>query len=401
MEDVSVGGSPSIRVLLIDDMKLIGKAVGRMLEGEPDIAFHYLDDGLRAIETAASFEPTVILQDLVMPDVDGLQLIDAFRANPSTRDTPLIMLSAEEDPKTKADAFARGANDYVVKLPDRIELLARIRHHSKGFINLKERNLAYHELAAKEKALAEDVAHASKYVCSLLPPPLKKGEIRADWRFIPSATLGGDTFGYHWLDDDHFVLFLLDVSGHGIRPALLAVSALNAIRSKSLPDTDFRDPSQVVAALNLAFQMEQQNNLYFTIWYGVYHKPTGRLDFSGGGHPPALLVSNGKPAEELHPKGPMVGAFEDIEFAVSTVTLDGPARLFLFSDGAYEIERNDEKKSMWPFDEFAKFVSEATLGGKPVMDDLIALGRELQGREQFVDDVSIVDFQFDAPVAKT
>ena len=115
---------------------------------------------------------------------------------------------------------------------------------------------------------------AAHYVQSLLPDKLKKGDVITDWRFIPSAELGGDSFGYHWLDDDHFAFYLLDVSGHGVGSALLSVSAMNALRSQALPQTDFRVPGQVLAALNNAFQMEQQNGLFFTIWYGVYNKPS-------------------------------------------------------------------------------------------------------------------------------
>ena len=203
----------------------------------------------------------------------------------------MIVLSTKEEPKIKAEAFGLGANDYIVKLPDRLELLARIRYHSKGYINLLQRNEAYRALQASQNLLAKDVAQAAKYVYSLLPEKLKKGDIRTDWRFIPSAELGGDSFGYDWVDDDHFAFYLLDVSGHGVGAALLSVSALNALRSQSLPQTDFRDPGQVLTALNKAFPMEQQNGLFFTIWYGIYHRPTRRLDYAGGGHPPALLLT--------------------------------------------------------------------------------------------------------------
>ena len=221
-----------------------------------------------------------------MPEIDGLTLVKTFRANEPTRETPMIVLSTKEEPTVKAEAFALGANDYIVKLPDRLELLARIRYHSKGYINLLQRNEAYEALQESQRRLANEMKQAAHYVQSLLPEKLKKGDVRTDWRFVPSAELGGDSFGYHWLDDDHFAFFLLDVSGHGVGSALLSVSAMNALRSQALPQTDFREPGQVLAALNNAFQMDQQNGLFFTIWYGVYHKPSRRIDYSGGGHPP-------------------------------------------------------------------------------------------------------------------
>jgi sigma-B regulation protein RsbU (phosphoserine phosphatase) len=387
-----------VTVLLVDDQPMIGEAVRRMLAGEADVDFHYNRDAAKALDEAERVKPTVILQDLVMPDIDGLTLVKNFRANESTRDTPLIVLSTKEEPTVKAEAFALGANDYIVKLPDRLELLARIRYHSRGYINLLQRNEAYAALLESERRLASEVEQAANYVQSLLPEKLQKGGIRTDWRFIPSAELGGDSFGYHWLDDDHFAFYLLDVSGHGVGAALLSVSAMNALRSQALPQTDFRAPGQVLAALNNAFQMDQQNGLYFTIWYGVYHKPTRRIDYAGGGHPPALLA-NGSSAEEavlqiLESGGPMVGAVPDLEYQSASITLDSFAKLYLFSDGVYEIDRVD--KTLWPFHEFIEFMRTGPhdAPGDSKMDRLIAHDRVIQGREEFVDDCSIVELQF-------
>ncbi len=388
-----------VTVLLIDDQPMIGEAVRRMLAGEPDVIFHYCRDAAKAIDEAHRVQPTVILQDLVMPEIDGLTLVKMFRANEPTRETPMIVLSTKEEPTVKAEAFAMGANDYIVKLPDRLELLARIRYHSKGYINLLQRNEAYDALQESQRRLANEMKQAAHYVRSLLPEKLKKGDVRTDWRFVPSAELGGDSFGYHWLDDDHFAFFLLDVSGHGIGSALLSVSAMNVLRSQALPQTDFRKPAQVLAALNNAFQMDQQNGLFFTIWYGVYHKPSRRIDYSGGGHPPVLLMTGpsvdkaGLAVLESH--GPMIGAVPDLEYQSGSAELDAFTKLYLYSDGAYEIERID--KTMWPFDEFVAFMKQGPhdAEGGSKMDHLIAHDRAIQGRDEFVDDFSIVEFRFE------
>jgi sigma-B regulation protein RsbU (phosphoserine phosphatase) len=387
-----------VTVLLIDDQPMIGEVVRRMLAGEADIVFHYCKDATKAVEQAATIKPTVILQDLVMPDIDGLTLVKAFREVEASRDIPMIVLSTKEEPKIKAEAFALGANDYIVKLPDRLELLARIRYHSKGYIALLQRNEAYQALLASQKILANDLAQAAKYVQSLLPEPLRKGPIRTEWRFIPSLSLGGDAFGYHWLDDDHFAFYLLDVSGHGVGPALLSVSALNAIRSQALPQTNFLEPGEVITALNRAFQMEQQNNLYFTMWYGIYNKADRSINYGGGGHPPALLLTGPTEAEatihQLEAKGPMVGAFPDLDFASDTIKLDTYAKLYLFSDGAYEIEKADTK--MWAWSEFVEFMSRPATPGVSGMDALIAHARQLSGRDEFADDFSMIEFRFES-----
>ena len=112
-------------VLLVDDQALIAEGIRRMMADQPDIQFHYCADPRQAIQQAVNVKATVILQDLVMPDVDGLTLVRFYRNNPATRDIPVIVLSSKDDPNVKSDAFYQGATDYLVKLPEKVELLAR------------------------------------------------------------------------------------------------------------------------------------------------------------------------------------------------------------------------------------------------------------------------------------
>jgi sigma-B regulation protein RsbU (phosphoserine phosphatase) len=349
-----------IVVLLVDDQPIIGEAVRRMLASQDDIAFHYLQDPTKAVATATELRATVILQDLVMPEIDGLDLVLRYREEEATRLTPLIVLSTKEEADTKAEAFARGANDYLVKLPDPVELIARLRYHSRGYIALLERNRAYAELARSEKALNDEIAKAARYVRSLLPAPVGEAPVRSDWRFIPSVALGGDSFDYHWLDDDHLAMFLIDASGHGVGPALLSVSALNVMRSHSLAGVDFTDPSQVLNALNEAFRMDQHNNMYFTMWYGVYSPSSRELCYSGGGHPPALLVRGGAEPAMLESQGPMVGAVPMLEYDSERCRVEAGDQVYLYSDGVFEIAKTDGE--MWSFAEFKSFMGEPRAG---------------------------------------
>ncbi|MEG1055254.1 MAG: response regulator transcription factor [Janthinobacterium sp.] len=116
-----------VSVLLVDDQLIIAEAIRRMLSDQQDIEFHYVTDASQALDTAQRLQPTVILQDLVLPGIDGFSLIKLYREQEALAHVPVIVLSAKDDPKLKAHSFAVGANDYVVKLPDRLELLARIR----------------------------------------------------------------------------------------------------------------------------------------------------------------------------------------------------------------------------------------------------------------------------------
>ena len=145
----------SLRVLLIDDQAMIGEAVRRALASEHHLEFLYCGNAAEAIKVAEQFKPTVILQDLVMPGIDGLTLVRQYRACASMADVPIIVLSTKEEPIVKSEAFALGANDYLVKLPDPIELVARIRHHSKGFLHQQQRDAAYLELRNSQRKLME------------------------------------------------------------------------------------------------------------------------------------------------------------------------------------------------------------------------------------------------------
>jgi len=155
MESQLLPGEHSTMVLLIDDQAIVAQSVRRLLANQPNIDLHYCSDPEDAIKVANDIHPTVILQDWVMPSIDGPGLLQLFRANPSTAETPIIVLSSEENPEVKSQAFAAGANDYLVKLPDKIELIARIRYHSKAHLNRIQRDEVFRRLRESQQQLSE------------------------------------------------------------------------------------------------------------------------------------------------------------------------------------------------------------------------------------------------------
>ncbi len=385
-----------ITVLIIDDQIIIAEAVKRLLSDQSDIIFHSCSDPSKALATAMLVKPTVILQDLIMPEVDGLLLVKYFRTHPATRDIPIIVLSTKEDPQIKAEAFAVGANDYIVKLPDRLELIARIRYHSNAYIRLLERNEMFKKLEESQKILHKELADAANYVKSLLPEPLK-GHVEVDWRYIPSRQLGGDAFGYHWLDECHFAIYLLDVCGHGVGAALHSISIINVLRSHNLPRANFYDPSSVLKELNSVFQMEDHNNMFFTIWYGVFDKATKQILYSSGGHPPAILLT-GKSAEnaklyELRTPGIVIGALPEVNFENAMCQLEDFNRLFVFSDGVYEISKSDG--SIMTLHEFINLLLKTPRRKGSELDYILQFVQNIQGKTVFGDDFSLLQLTFD------
>jgi len=159
-------------ILLVDDQPFVAEVLRRFFASERGLLFFYCEDPAKAIETANQVQPTVILQDLVMPGVDGLALVGRYRANPATKNTPIIVFSTKEEAQVKSLAFSVGANDYLVKLPDRLELIARVRYHSRACLNQRERDQALRALRESQEQLLESNA-------SLLVVNQKLGEALA------------------------------------------------------------------------------------------------------------------------------------------------------------------------------------------------------------------------------
>ncbi len=155
---ITTPGEYHTMVLLVDDQAMVCEAVRRALANEAAIDFHYCADPREAVHVATQIQPTVILVDLVMPGLDGLTLLGHFRNHSKTRDIPVIVLSTNDNPQAKGDAFAAGASDYLVKLPDKIELVARLRHHSRAYLNQVQRDAAYRALRESQQQLMESNA---------------------------------------------------------------------------------------------------------------------------------------------------------------------------------------------------------------------------------------------------
>jgi len=169
-------------VLLVDDQALVAAAVTAALADAPDIDLHYCNNPLEALDLANALRPTVVLMDLVMPQMDGMELLHAFRSNAATAQTPIIVLSTKEEPKTKSAVFAAGANDYLVKLPDKLELCARIRYHSAACWSRVQRDEAFKALRTSQQALVASNA------AMLAANHKLEGEIQAKSEFFASMS---------------------------------------------------------------------------------------------------------------------------------------------------------------------------------------------------------------------
>ncbi|MFC1877097.1 SpoIIE family protein phosphatase [Thermodesulfobacteriota bacterium] len=248
------------------------------------------------------------------------------------------------------------------------------------------------KLKEQKAILDKELEEAASYVKTMLPPPIREGPVQIDWRFFPSASLGGDAFGYQWLDDNHFAIYLLDVSGHGVGAALLSVSVLNTLRSQSLADTDFKRADQVLERLNMAFQGERHNDMFFTFWYGVYNTSDRSLTYAGAGHPPALLFMNESNVIELKTRNFVVGGMPDVSYKQNKLNICNGASLYIFSDGVYEVEQEDG--SMWKFSDYVSLLSEINSDEQSSLDRLFDQTLQRVNGDKFEDDYTILRKNF-------
>jgi len=205
---------------------------------------------------------------------------------------------------------------------------------------------AYDILRTTQEALNAELSGAVDYVMSLLPQPMSEERVSADWFIATSVQLGGDGLGYHWIDSERFAFYLLDVSGHGVKSALLAVSIIDTLRTCNLANTDWNDPGAVLCELNRVYFSQSHDHLYFTIWYGIADLARATLRYAGGGHPPAVLRAAGCKNPKLAASGPPVGCFAHVSYPTLEVPLHFPTELYLFSDGVFETRRQRETASL-------------------------------------------------------
>jgi sigma-B regulation protein RsbU (phosphoserine phosphatase) len=352
------------------------------------------ENGRQALEKLRARAFDLVLLDVLMPEMNGYQVLETMKQDPLLRHIPVIMISALDDLEMLARCIEHGAEDYLSKPFDAVLLQARIGGSLEKKRLHDQEQRTYRALVESQSRLRAELAEAAAYVQSLLPPPLE-GEVRAQWRFQPSAELGGDIFGYHWLNPARLAIYLLDVSGHGVGAALLSVSVLNVIRAESLAGADFSEPASVLRHLNRVFQMDRQNNLIFTIWYGVFNPATRQLTYASGGHPPAVLIDapNGGASglRQLSTGGRLLGFDPATEFRSNSCDVPRGSRLYLFSDGAYEISSPDGRTRKLP--DLIQQLSQPSPAGNGKLDDLVTWARSVRGENALEDDLSLMELE--------
>ena len=333
-------------------------------------------------------------------------------------DVTLVDVSDRTDPVVIADLPARkpGTSDQVSAAPTAtttpLDVYGRtweltVRPMSAGFIDSRRGLMAILLLGALAvtllleafllvlsgmeslaRRLTSELSGAARYVSSILPRDLD-GPVPVTSRFIPSDELGGDSFDHRWIDDDHLIVYLVDVCGHGIAPALFSISVHNLLRSGTIGHEILRDPGRVLAELNRLFQMDKQAGNYFTIWYGVYQPSTRLLRYSGAGHPPAVvLTADGADPVRLPSDAVPIGVLHNTTFETHSYPMPPDTALLIYSDGAYELVLPDGRH--WAIEDFIDLCAHTARSADWTLDDLVDQLRSRAEIGQFDDDCTLV-----------
>ncbi len=293
-----------------------------------------------------------------------------------------LSVSCLRDSDGQVERFVSQIADISAEIEARNQILQRD----------KQNRVLTRRLQAQTDRMKSELDSAADYVASLLPGELT-GPLRVTSSYLPSRELGGDCFGYSWVDDDHLIVYLIDVSGHGIAPALMSISVLNMLRSGSLPRGVLLDPARLLGELNTHFQMDRQSDNYFTIFYAVYHRPTRTVRYASAGHPPAVLFPPGGHPVRLSAEALPIGMFRETVFVAEDCAVPAGSRLLVYSDGAFELPLPGDRH--WDLDSFIDLCAEQSAAADWNLDRLTTnlLSRTAGG--QFEDDCSLILVQFD------
>lgn len=348
-------------------------------------------DGEEGLAKAEIIKPAMVVCDWIMPRMNGLEVCSRIKSMPDLATTFFILLTSLDSVADKVKGLDAGADDFLCKPIEMYELKARVR------AGLRLHQLS-EDLKRQKHLLESELAEAADYVCSILPEPLRVKDVSIDVHFIPSRQLGGDSFDFFWLDEDHLVIYLLDVSGHGLRAALPSLSVINLLRSRGLPDVNYYQPNLVLQGLNEVFKMTERNDKYFTIWYGVYQPSQRHLVYASAGHPPGVLISPDSEQKKevfvdcLKTPGFPIGMFQEAKYINQFCQVKPNSSLYIFSDGVYEITQLDG--SVWSLPEFIQQLQDYQKMPERNLKKLVQRIEHFNPNSYFEDDFSVIGIDF-------
>ncbi|HDR4509729.1 fused response regulator/phosphatase [Bacillus cereus group sp. BY17LC] len=281
-------------------------------------------------------EIDLILLDIMMPEIDGLEVCRRLQKEEKFKDIPIIFVTALEDANKLAEALDMGAMDYITKPINKVELLARMR----VALRLKS-ELNWHK--EQEENLRNELDLATQVQRNLLSSPLREEHIKIEASYLPSFKLAGDMYYWYKIDENRYGIILLDVMGHGVSASLVCMFISSVLREtiKCLID-----PELVMKDLNKYMTLLHNENdnipYYFTAIYLVVNTEDRTIEYVNAGHPSGYVLVDETNVVELNRGSCAVGFFDEIKVEKTVIPFEKNAQIVLFTDGVLEAIANDE-----------------------------------------------------------
>lgn len=321
------------RVLLVDDAKT---NLDILVEGlKSDHKLSLALNGQMALEAARRTPPDLVLLDIVMPGMDGYEICRRLRAMPETAEVPIMFLSSLEEVQNKTRGFEAGANDYLTKPFEMLEVKARVR----SLLKAKAYGDAVKEQMASELRVAREIQ------MGMLPHVFAPFEEAYGIEFSaviePAREVGGDLYGLCAAGPDRLVLFLGDVSGKGIPASMFMVRAISLAQ---LLARDLAEPERILARLNDELAADNPSGMFVTFLCGAYEPRSRRFTIANGGHcRPVLLAPGAPPRWAVQDLGTALGFEPGVNFERTELVLSEGDMLLFYTDGVSEAFNPEEE----------------------------------------------------------
>lgn len=392
-------------ILVVDDNEANRETLSRRLQRR-GYGVATANDGAQAIKLIAERTFDLVVLDWMMPVMNGLESLEQIRKSRSATDLPVIMATAKGESSDIVQALNLGANDYVTKPLDFPVVLARVqtqlalKRSVEQILDLEKRlSAANAELRKNAERLQEELSAAAKIQEAFLPTGLAPiAGVEFAWTFQPCAELAGDALNIVPLDGENVAMYVLDVTGHGVAAALLAVAAARVLSANTGEESILIDkairrptgPAEVAARLDRRFAWDEATGQFITLLYAVLHVPSRRLTYVSCGHPPPIRVSAAGVATPLPGSGMPIGLGGEYEHHI--VDLDAADRVFLYTDGVSEAR--GPEGSLFETPRLIQTLQSAAASPLQHAVDLIrGKLQQWQGELPPKDDISLLGFQ--------
>ena len=336
------------KILIVDDEPFNIDYLQQELEGLNYETIAAVN-GQDALDKMQAESPDLILLDIMMPVMDGFEVLSRLKANPALRDIPVIVISASNDLQSVVKGIKLGAEDYLPK-PFEPTLL-----HARILSSLEKKHLRDLQKLYL-KGLERELDIAREIQTSFLPSELPKvGGWEIAIYFKAAREVAGDFYDAFLLPNGDLMCVIGDVCGKGVGAALFMTLFRSLIRVTATTDNfSVRMDTKTLTSAERLRHIVSFTNRYIvethgdagtftTVFIGIIDIKDGMLSYINCGNEPPLLLRDGGVVSTLQPTGPVVGVFEDAQFEVKEILIEKNDLLLAFTDGITDSKNPDEE----------------------------------------------------------